>query len=148
MLGGDFDVSSAVVDASVVVRWVVPEQGADEAVALLGQSIDWIAPRLMLTEVASALRRKVAAGELSVELATHGLDLVLDVEARGALRLHRDEGVVKKALDLSIAYRRKVPDCVYLALAEDAGAGLATADRQLSEMARSRRVPTVLLPSA
>jgi predicted nucleic acid-binding protein len=61
MPGGDPEVRLAVVDASVVVRWIVPEQGAIEALALLARPIDWIAPRLMLTEVAAALRRKVEA---------------------------------------------------------------------------------------
>jgi predicted nucleic acid-binding protein len=35
-----------------------------------------------------------------------------------------------------------------LALAEDTGAGLATADLRLSEIAGMRQVPTVLLASA
>ena len=48
----------AVLDASVAVRWVVPERGSDEAAALLGRSLTWLAPRLLLTEVASALRAK------------------------------------------------------------------------------------------
>ena len=65
MPGAEIDLRLVVLDASVVVRWVVPERGADEALELLSQSIDWIAPRLMLSEVAGALRRKVMAGELT-----------------------------------------------------------------------------------
>ena len=51
-----------VLDASVAVRWVVPERGSEEAAALLGQPLAWLAPRLFVTEVASALRRKVSGG--------------------------------------------------------------------------------------
>jgi predicted nucleic acid-binding protein len=148
MPGAEFDLRSAVVDASVVVRWVVPEKGAPEALALLARSIDWLAPRLMLSEVASALRRKVIAGELTAALAAQGLEFVLGIIARGALRLHRDETVIGSALALSIALQHKVPDCLYLALAEDTGAGLATADLRLNEIARMRQVRTVLVPSA
>jgi predicted nucleic acid-binding protein len=137
-----------VVDASVVMRWIVPEKGASEALALLGRSIDWIAPRLMLSEVASALRRKVMAGELTAGLAAQGLDFVLGIVARGVLRLHRDETVLRSALALAIAHQHKVPDCLYLALAEDTGAGLATADLRLSEIARTRQVRILLVPSA
>jgi predicted nucleic acid-binding protein len=70
------------------------------------------------------------------------------VVARGALRLHRDETLIRSALALSIAHHHKVADCLYLALAEDTGAGLATADLRLSEIAGMRQVPTVLLASA
>jgi predicted nucleic acid-binding protein len=148
MLGVDADLRSAVVDASIVVRWIVPEKGAPEALALLARSIDWLAPRLMLSEVAGALRRKVKAGELTAGLAGQGLDFVLSIVARGALRLYRDETVIRSALALSIAHQHKVPDCLYLALAEDTGAGLATADVRLSEIARRRHVVTVLVSSA
>jgi predicted nucleic acid-binding protein len=148
MPGAELEFRSAVVDASVVVRWIVPEKGASEALALLARSIDWLAPRLMLSEVASALRRKVMAGELTAALAADGLDFILGIVARGALRLHRDETVIRSALALSVALQRKVPDCLYLALAEDIGVGLATADLRLSEIARMRHVRTVLVPSA
>jgi hypothetical protein len=40
MPGADVDFRSAVVDASVVVRWIVPETGASEALELLARSID------------------------------------------------------------------------------------------------------------
>jgi predicted nucleic acid-binding protein len=148
MPGTDVDFRSAVVDASVVVRWIVPEIGASEALELLARSIDWVAPRLMLSEVAGALRRKAAAGELTAGLAVQGLDFVLGIVARGALRVYRDELVINSALALSLAHQHRVPDCLYLALAEEAGIALTTADRRLSEIARTRQVHTVLVPSA
>jgi predicted nucleic acid-binding protein len=146
MPGAEIDFRSPVV--SVVVRWIVPEKGAYEALALLARSIEWLAPRLMLSEVASALRRKVTASELPAGLAAHGLEFVLGIAARGALRLHRDEAVIRSALALSIAHQQKVPDCLYLALAEDTGAGLANADLRLNEIARVRQVLAILVPSA
>ena len=50
--------SLVVLDASVAVRWVTAEVGSDEAAALLERDLTWIAPRLLVTEVASALRRR------------------------------------------------------------------------------------------
>jgi predicted nucleic acid-binding protein len=102
----------------------------------------------MLSEVAGALRRKAAAGELTAGLAVQGLDFVLGIVARGALRVYRDELVINSALALSLAHQHRVPDCLYLALAEEAGIALITADRRLSEIARMRQVHTVLVPSA
>lgn len=148
MPGAELDFERAVVDASVVVRWIVPERGAAEALDLLARPIDWIAPRLMLTEVAAALRRKVEGGELRRDLAAQGLSFVLSAVARGVLRLDRDEAVIQTALALALAHRHQVPDCLYLALAEQAGAAIVTADRRLSELAVARNLPTVLLPSA
>jgi len=148
MPGADLDFRLAVVDASVVVRWLVPEHGAMEALALLARPIDWIAPRLLLTEVASALRRKVESAEVSKELALQGLDFILGAMGRGALRLHRDEAVIRAALDLAFVHRHKVPDCLYLALAEHAGAAIVTADRRLNDIAQTRKLRALLLPSA
>ena len=103
--------------------WYAGSSGAGrrEALALLARSIDWLAPRLMLSEVAGALRRKVTAGELTAGLPRKASISSSASSARGALRLHRDETVIRAALALSIAHQHKVPDCLYLAFAEDKG---------------------------
>jgi len=67
-------VSNAVLDASIAVRWLVPEVGSNAAVALIEKPISWIAPRLLVTEVAAALRRKTEAGELRAELALQAVE--------------------------------------------------------------------------
>jgi predicted nucleic acid-binding protein len=137
-----------VLDASVAVRWVVPERGSDEAAALLGQSFAWLAPRLLVTEVASALRRKVSGGEISGHVASHALGTIVDAIDDGVIQLAEDEHIVAAALTLAITLDRKLPDCLYLALAEREGAALATADRGLSLMARNRGVRVLAIPSA
>jgi predicted nucleic acid-binding protein len=135
------------VDASVAVRWVVPEEGSELAAALLQQSFRWLAPRLMLTEVASALRRKVVEGELSTEVALEALD-VLMTELGSVIELAADETVMPLALTLALSLEHKLPDCVYLALAERTGADLVTADRQLDRIARNRGIAATLVPTA
>ena len=52
-----------VVDASVAVKWVVPEVGSEAASDLLGREL-W-APSLWLAEAANALRKKTRRGELT-----------------------------------------------------------------------------------
>jgi predicted nucleic acid-binding protein len=138
----------AVLDASVAVRWVVPEQGSEEAAALLSQPVTWVAPRLLVTEVASALRRKVSGGEISPSVASHALGAIVDAIADGVIQLTEDEHVVGAALTLAITLDRTLPDCLYLALAEREGASLATADRALTHMARARGVQVLAIPSA
>jgi len=148
MPGAETPPTTAVLDASVAVRWVVAEEGSEQAAGLLSRSISWIAPRLMLTEVAAALRRKVVDGGLPAELASQSLDALVRAVAEGTVRLADDEEVVSTALLLALTLGHKVPDCLYLALAEREGAGLVTADRRLDELARQRGIACELVPSS
>ena len=137
---------AVVLDASVAVRWVIEEDGSAEAVILLNQEIGWIAPRLLLTEVASALRRKVADGAVEAALAGQALDTLLLAVADGIVHLADDERIVSQALLLAISLEHKLPDCMYLALAEREGAAIATADVRLARLARGRNVDVLLVP--
>lgn len=132
--------SRTVLDASVAVRWLVEERGSEQARALLELSTSWIAPRLLLTETAAALRRKVTEGELTLVQAAQALTSILAAISAGEIRLRRDEAVVLEALEIALLAGQKLPDCLYLALAEREGAGLATADRKLAEIAARRSV--------
>ncbi len=147
MPGAERSASTQVLDASVAVRWVVTERGSQEAAELLAQPIAWLSPRLMLTEAASALRRKVTAGDLRVELATEALQALVQAVTDGIIRLSDDEELAVPALLLALTLHHKVPDCLYIALAEREGAGLVSADRRLSALARGRGIPTQLIPS-
>lgn len=140
--------TTIVVDASVAVRWVVPERGSAAAAALLDEPRTWLAPRLLITEVASALRRKVAGRELTAPVAIGALAAIVDAVRDGVIRLADDEDLAGSALALALALERKLPDCMYLALAEREGAALATADKALALMARRRGVAVLTVPSA
>lgn len=141
-------VQVVVLDASVAVRWVVEEEGSDEAAALLERDVAWIAPRLLLTEAASALRRKVVDKVLAPATAGQALDALLQAVADGIVRLIDDERVIAAALLLAVSLQHTVPDCLYLALAEREGAGIATADDRLARLARRRGVDVLQVPSA
>ena len=132
---------AAVVDASVAVKWVVDEPGSRAAAALLDAPILWLAPRLMVVEVAAAIRRKVAGRELRTDVGVGALSAVLDAVREGTVRLVDDEALVTNALLLSLSLAHRVPDCLYLALAEREGCALSTADVRLARLAHSRKVP-------
>ena len=138
----------AVLDASVAVRWVVPERGSEEAAKLLGAAVGWLAPRLMLVEAAGAFRRKVDAGELNASVAVQALEFLVDVADGGLIHLSDDETLVASALTLAMVLKHAVPDCMYLALAEREGAALATADARLARLAASRGVEVWRVPAA
>ena len=117
-----------VVDASVAVKWLIAEQYSDAADRLLEGQHELYAPRLMASEVGSALRRKVRMGEL--ERSRAGV-LAASVSEM-AVRWAEDEDVCSDAVRLALGLDRSVYDCVYLALAHRLGATLVTADERFA----------------
>lgn len=102
----------------------------------------------MLTEVAAALRRKAEGGEIPGEVALQALGAVVEAVADGTIRVTDDEEFISAALGLALPLGHKVPECLYLTVAEREGCALATADQRLELLARQRGVPTHPVPSA
>jgi predicted nucleic acid-binding protein len=74
-------------------------------------------------------------------------DAFLGFLADGTVRIANEEQVIRSALLLALSSGHKMPDCVYLALAEHERVGLFTADLRLTALAEERGVPTTLLTS-
>jgi len=66
-----------VVDASVAVKWVVPEALSEHAERVLATDEELLAPDLLLVEAANALWKKTERGELASAEARRALDVVL-----------------------------------------------------------------------
>lgn len=111
-----------VVDASVVLKWILPEPDREEAVLLLDEyesgKVNLIAPPVIVLEVASALskrcRRKLITGRQAEQA-------FQDFEIRQPVLI--DNGV-RSGLSLSIQHQLSLWDCLYLALAIDRRADL------------------------
>lgn len=145
MRGAELIPLATVLDASVAVRWLTMEPGTEAAIALLSRPTRWVAPRLLLTEVAGALHRKIVEGRIRDIAAAEALDVLLSAVDRGEIRLAEDERFMAAALMLATLMSHKVADCVYVALAEQEGAVLATADRRLASLAERRGIGAMLL---
>lgn len=137
---GAKEVTKAVLDASVAVRWLVMEEGSKQAATLLELPIAWLAPHLLVTEVAAALRRKVVGSEIRPEQAVQATDILVSAIDDGVIELMGDEHIVAAALSLALATQHKLPHCLYLALAERESAALATADDTLRRLAKRQGV--------
>ena len=68
--------SAFVVDASVVVKWFVPEIHTDAARHLLILPHEYFAPDLLFAETANTIWKKIRRGELTTE---QGRQLVDDI---------------------------------------------------------------------
>jgi predicted nucleic acid-binding protein len=123
-----------VVDASVAVKWVVPELLSDEAAQLLAGDEDLIAPDLLEVEAANALWKKTMRRELSGREADRALGLLHE----SGLVLRPTRPLLPRAAAIARRLSHPVYDCVYLALAETERAPLVTADERLASRLRRK----------
>ncbi len=130
-----------VVDASVAVKWVLPEQGAERAARLREEAGDFIAPAIIVPEIASAIWKRARRKEMGLP------DAVSAVQIATALvgRLYPTEDLAPEALELAVRFDHAVYDCFYLALADREGAVIVTADNEQFQLARRARVKARLL---
>jgi predicted nucleic acid-binding protein len=114
-----------IIDASVAVKWFIPEVDSDRAIALVGDR-RLRAPPLLLTEVGNVIWKKLRRGDLTerFDLLARHAELQELVEIVGG----RDAELATRALELSLMLDHAIYDCVYLALAEADEELLVTAD--------------------
>jgi predicted nucleic acid-binding protein len=127
-----------VVDASVIVKWFVPEVGDAAAKALLSATDELVAPEVARVEVASALIRKAIREQLSEADAKNTLRAWLRALADGQIFLLPNADDIEAAADLALELQHPLPDCLYLAAAERLGIALITADRSFARRAARR----------
>jgi predicted nucleic acid-binding protein len=118
------------VDASVAIKWLLPEQDQSRALhirRLYGEGVlTLIAPGLITAEIGNVLWKYVTRGLLTGQDAEHAF-----------LRFHKDEPILRDlpvfdetALRLAIRCRRTFYDSLYLALALHHNCELITADEK------------------
>jgi predicted nucleic acid-binding protein len=118
-----------VVDASVVIKWYVPEVHQDQAIAVLNGNEVLAAPELLIAETANIVWKKVRLKEIAVK---DGLDIIKAfVRAQERIQFTPSIDLVLLAYDIARNYDRSVYDCVYVALAALHQCQLVTADRKL-----------------
>ena len=120
-----------VLDASVLVKWFLHKEEADRDRALAlrelhisGRSIIFV-PQLALLEVLNAIRFAPKAKEEDGETALEALrDLHLEIKPP-------DYDVLRKSNAVAWAYKITIYDALYVALAEQMGYPLITADEAM-----------------
>jgi len=115
-----------VIDASVAVKWFVPEEGHESARALLDHRDALIAPDWLLAEVANVFWKQQRRGQIDPPLAQEVLNIL-----PGLLDLVPATILINEAFKIAHTIDHPVYDCIYLALTREQAATLVTDDRGL-----------------
>lgn len=122
-----------VVDASVVVKWYVPEHLSHTAARLLVQArsgeLSLFAPDLLFPDVGNVLWKKLRTGELQPGEAA---SILRAVTRTFPGRVARCLQPVPAAFRIASISGRTVYDSLYLALAQALGGQLVIADERLA----------------
>ena len=117
-----------VIDASVAVKWVVPEPDSDRAEALLDHAL--MAPDLLFAECANVLWKKVQRGELSKGEA----DIAAQTLEQADIAIASTRGHLASAIAVELDHPAYA--AVYLSVAQAAELRLVTADDRLIRKVR------------
>ncbi len=116
--------SCVVIDASVAVKWFLPEEDSDAARALLHSGHDLLAPDLLYAEVGSVLGKRARRGEFDQ---TDGLNMLRWLmELRIVVRPHPP--LAEAAWAICTRYGQSFYASLYLALGGEAR--FVTADKR------------------
>jgi predicted nucleic acid-binding protein len=115
-----------VVDANVVAKWLIPEDGSPEALELR-ENRTFAAPSLLFAEVSNILWKKVCRNQVSMDEAMDALAVLghLDID------IHSDRDLYEDACRLAIEIDHPAYDCFYLIAAARLDTVLVTADEKL-----------------
>jgi len=128
------------VDASVALKWFLPEVRSAAARALLDREDDLFAPDWLLIEVANCLWKQGRRGLVDPPQSRKILATVQEI-----LHLLPSLSLAPRALELAQGLDHPVYDCLYLAAAEAAGVPLITDDRRLVAVAQKHGCEVISL---
>lgn len=123
-----------VMEASVLIKFYVPEILSDRAERLLAKvekkDIGLLAPDLICPEAGNILWKKERLKELTRSEVAEITDAILSLP----LKIEASKSLVALAVDIAIAYGITVYDASYLSLAKVYETTLITADRRLCDV--------------
>lgn len=134
-----------VVDASVAVKWFIPESGSEEAGELLQNREKLMAPELIRVEVPGAFTRLYRMDILDEEDTKALCQEWTAMIDEGAIVLSPLNSDYERAVALSLDLKHPLADCFYIASAERLALPLVTADSQMAKKAESCGVEVRLI---
>lgn len=132
-----------VVDASVAVKWFLPEADSDQALKWLTNKTTFIAPHLIRIEVAAAFTKAVRLNNLHHDDAIDLCETWYDALDAGDISLITLAADFRQAARLSVHLTHPLQDCLYLALAQRFMIPLLSADNKQVKKAQLCGVKTL-----
>lgn len=115
-----------IIDASVILKWFIPEEHSERALRLKDSDARLHAPAFLTLEVGNVLSKKRRRGELT----TRDAEDIWRAFRRAPIRRYADEMLVLAAFDLAHHTKQSLYDSLYLALAMQLNLTFLTADRK------------------
>lgn len=126
-----------VVDASLAVKWFLPEAGADAAALVLVGDKVIIGPDMLAVEVHATLVRganMVKANRQVAESSIHRFQNMLESNDVQLIRSTPRE--IERSANLALDLGHPLKDCIYLALAMELDCELVTCDAKFAAKAK------------
>lgn len=130
-----------VVDASVAIKWFLPEVHSEAAARLLRRAYRLLAPDLIWAEFGNALWKKWRRKEIEANVAQG----ILQDFRRFPVDVHGSDLLVQTAWEIAVEFELTVYDSLYLALAQRTGCSLVTADSKFRNVLKSTRLAPFVL---
>jgi predicted nucleic acid-binding protein len=130
-----------VVDASVALKWFLPEVHSDEAVRLLRDDYLLFAPDLIWAEFGNVLWKKWRQREIEADVARR----ILEDFRRFPLEACSSDTLLATAWTIAEELHRTMYDSLYLALAERKGYRLVTADHRFYNSLKHSRLGPIIV---
>lgn len=115
-----------VVDASVAIKWFIPEIHSDDAMRLFDSDAMLFAPDLIGPEIGNTVWKKARRGEIT----PHDALAILSAFPSVGMDIYPSRDLLTAAWEIASALDRSLYDSLYLALAVAYDCPVVTADRR------------------
>lgn len=130
-----------VVDASVAIKWYIPEEHSDRALWLRRYPGELLAPDLLVAELGNIVWKRVQRGHLTPR---EGQRIVIALVTACPVTILPSLPLLPAAFQLAQTYKRPVYDALYITLAGARDGRCITADATLVRALRRTPVGTSL----
>ncbi|MEI1373014.1 type II toxin-antitoxin system VapC family toxin [Nostoc sp. UHCC 0926] len=125
--------SQYVLDASIAIKWFIPEVYSDAARRLVASNHTFLVPDFFFPEVGNVLWKRVRRGE---DTAENARQILADLNAV-PVEVYLSQPLMPLALDIALQTDRAVYDSLYLALAITQQCQMVTADEKFYNALRT-----------
>lgn len=118
---------SYVIDASVGIKWFVPEVHEQAALDIYRSTYEFIAPDLIYAEIGNILWKKWRRGEISDKVASGILRDFKEIK----FLIYQSLDLAEETLNIAKTYNLSFYDSLYVSVAVKTDTALITADQKL-----------------